>query len=327
MSISGQELIQIGAQNTPTMSDSLWVAFNKTQNNFSKLFSQASTYNTYIGQEGTSVLANAQTGTVTIKNTGVLNLFPGTGISLSGANGNVVISASGGGAGGAGVTSIGLVSTTMNVANSPIVSLGNIAIDLPVQPSIAPGEYTAPTMTVDQYGRITDISNTVSSGTVTSVSLVGGSGIEISGGPITSSGAITVTNSGVTKITAGAGITVSSEAGTVTVSMTSPGGGSSSLVAGSQGEIQFNSGGDFFATANLTFEPSGNILTVDSVDAIVDVSSSILVAYDYVSVGTFVQLTPTTEPASPSAGMVYYDSAMDKLRLYNGTSWGNITVT
>lgn len=327
MSISGQETIQIGAQNTPTMSDSLWTAFNKTQNNFTKLFSQASTYNTFTGQEGTLVTANAQTGSVTIKNTGVLNLFPGTGISLSGSNGNIVVSASGGGNGGVGVTSVGILSTTMTVSNSPIVSNGNITINLPTQTSVAPGEYLAPTITVDQYGRITNIANTTSSGTVTSVALIGGAGIEISGGPIVSSGAILVNNSGVTKINAGAGISVSAETGTVTVSLTNPGGGASSSVAGSQGEIQFNSGGDFFATANLAFNPVGNILTVDSIDAIVDVMTNNLVTYDYVSVGTFMQLTPTTAPAGPSAGMVYYDSAMNKLRLYNGTSWGNISVT
>lgn len=326
MSISGQELIQIGAQNTPTMSDSLWTAFNKTQNNFTKLFSQASTYNTFTGGDGALVTANAQSGTVTIKNTGVLNLFPGTGISLSGANGNVVISASGSGA-GAGVTSVGLVSTTMAISNSPIVSAGDIAINLPAQNNVVPGQYLAPTLTVDQYGRITDIANTVSSGTVTSVALIGGAGIEISGGPIVSSGAIIVNNSGVTKINAGAGISISSETGIVTVSLTNPGTGSSSLAAGSEGEIQFNSGGDFFATANLAFNPVGNILTVDSIDATVDIITDNLTTYDYVSVGTFMQLTPTTEPIGPSAGMVYYDSVMDKLRLYNGTSWGNISIT
>ena len=326
MSISGQELIQIGAQNTPTMSDSLWTAFNKTQNNFTKLFSQASTYTTFTGEEGTSVIAG-QNGTVTIKNTGVLNLFPGTGISLSGANGNIVISASGGGAGGAGVTSIGLVSTTMSLSNTPIVSSGNIGIDLPVQLNVAAGQYTAPTVTVDQYGRITEIANTTSSGTVTSVALTGGAGIEISGGPITSTGSITVNNTGVTKINAGAGISISSETGIVTVSMTTPGGGSSSTVAGNEGEIQFNVGGDFFATANLVFDPAVNILTVDSIDATVGIVTDNLITYDYISVGTFMELTPIAEPLAPSAGMIYYDSGMNKLRLYNGTSWGNISIT
>lgn len=325
MSISGQEQIQIGAQNSPTMSDSLWTAFNKTQNNFVRLFTQASTYNTFVGEEGTTVLANSQTGIVTVKNTGVLGLFPGTGISLSGSNGNIVISASGGGS-GAGVTSVGVISNTMTIANTPVVSSGNISIDLPAQSNVVPGEYIAPTFTVDRYGRITDISNTVSSGTVTSVSLTGGPGIEIAGGPITTNGSITVTNSGVTKINAGAGIAVSGEAGVVTVSLTNVGGTAGSA-AGNEGEIQFNSGGEFFATANLAFNTTGNVLTVDSVDAIVSVSTDNLTTYDYVSVGTFMQLTPGTAPAGPTAGTVYYDSGMNKLRLYNGTSWGNISVT
>jgi hypothetical protein len=325
MAISGQELIQIGAQNSPTMSDSLWTAFNKTQNNFVRLFTQASTYNTFNGEEGTTVTANAQTGVVSFKNTGVLGLFPGTGISLSGSNGNIVISASGGG-GGAGVSSIGIVSNTMTVANTPIVSSGNISINLPSQANVVPGEYVAPTFTVDQYGRITDISNTVSSGTVTSVALTGGSGIEIAGGPITTTGSIRVTNSGVTKINAGAGIAVSAETGTVTVSLINAG-GTEANAAGNEGEIQFNSGGQFFATANLAFNPVGNILSVDSIDAIVDVMTDNLTTYDFVSVGTFIKLNPGIEPISPTEGMVYYDSSMGKLRLYDGASWGNISVT
>lgn len=280
MSISGQEQIQIGAQNSPTMSDSLWVAFNKTQNNFARLFSQASTYNTFIGQEGTTVLSNAQTGTVTIKNTGVLNLFPGTGISLSSSNGNIVISASGG-SGTTGVTSVGIVSNTMTVANTPIVSSGNISINLPSQANVVPGEYVAPTFTVDQYGRITDISSTTSSGTVTSVSLTGGSGIEIAGGPITTNGSIRVTNSGVTKINAGAGISVSSETGVVTVSLTNPGGGSTGgVAAGNTGELQFNLAGTFSANPNISYDSSNNILSVGNVTATGDMLPSANVTYD-----------------------------------------------
>ncbi len=34
-----------------------------------------------------------------------------------------------------------------------------------------------------------------------------------------------------------------------------------------------------------------------------------------------VKLTPTTEPASPSNGWLYYDSGTDKLRLYAAGAW------
>lgn len=31
--------------------------------------------------------------------------------------------------------------------------------------------------------------------------------------------------------------------------------------------------------------------------------------------------TPTTTPASPTAGMTYFDSGTNKLRTYDGTNW------
>jgi hypothetical protein len=37
-----------------------------------------------------------------------------------------------------------------------------------------------------------------------------------------------------------------------------------------------------------------------------------------------IKLTPTSEPASPSAGMIYFDNAMNKLRYFNGSSWVNL---
>jgi hypothetical protein len=40
-----------------------------------------------------------------------------------------------------------------------------------------------------------------------------------------------------------------------------------------------------------------------------------------------VRYIPTTTPASPSAGDVFYNSATNTLRLYNGTSWFNLTMT
>jgi hypothetical protein len=62
------------------------------------------------------------------------------------------------------------------------------------------------------------VANGTIAGTVTSVGLVPGSGIQVSGGPITSNGNITVTNTGVTRLNAGAGILLSSGNGNVTIS-------------------------------------------------------------------------------------------------------------
>jgi hypothetical protein len=70
-------------------------------------------------------------------------------------------------------------------------------------------------------------------GTVTSVNLTAGTAISVSGGPITSSGSITVNNTGVTSLTAGSGISLSGSTGGVTISAT--GGGTVTSVATGNG--------------------------------------------------------------------------------------------
>lgn len=220
MSIRGQANLNIGSQNQQAGSDSLYVAFNKIQNNFTTLFSQASTYSTFVGGAGVNATSNAISGTVTIVNTGVLNINPGTGITLSGSNGNVTVSVSGNVTGAlvAGVTNVGITSNSLTVTNSPIVGAGVMRVELPTQTEFAAGTYVAATVTVDQYGRITDIDNTVSSGTVTSIGITGIEGIAVNGGPITSNGTIEITNTGVLSLTAGTGITLSGQTGDITIS-------------------------------------------------------------------------------------------------------------
>ena len=228
MAISGIQVIQVGLPNESIGSDSLYSAFSKTVVNFNTLFNTASPYSNVTNGIGTAANANASTGVLTFDNTGVLNILAGTGISLSGSNGNVTISSNGGGNGSGGtVTSVGVNSSTLSVnttSSGNIVSSGNIIVDLPSFANLA-GTYTYPTVTVDQYGRVTTIANASSVGTVSSVNLTtSGVGIQVSGGPITSSGNITVINTGVTRLSAGTGINLSGSNGNVTVSATITGG-------------------------------------------------------------------------------------------------------
>jgi hypothetical protein len=220
MPIPGQENINIGAQNEAANSDSLFTAFNKAQNNFTTLFSESSQFTNFVGTEGISTSLNSNTKTVTINNTGVTKLTAGTGIAVNTSNGNVVISVSGSGNGAlvAGVTNVGITSSTLRILNSPIVSSGTIGVDLPILGNIIPGTYSNPLLQVDSYGRITSVQNTFSTGTVTSVAVQNGPGIEVSGGPIVSNGTITVTNTGVRKLNPGPGILLTDTSGEITIS-------------------------------------------------------------------------------------------------------------
>lgn len=80
-----------------------------------------------------------------------------------------------------------------------------------------------PVITIDTYGRVTGITTASNpQGTVTSVAATAGTGITISGSPITSSGTLVITNSGVTSLTGTANqVTVSASTGGVTLSLPS----------------------------------------------------------------------------------------------------------
>ena len=225
MSISGKQTINIGLPNESTGSDPIRTAFVKTRDNFDNLFANASPFNTFNAGAGIGV-SNTSTA-VTITNTGVTNVIAGTNIVVSQANGNVTISATSGGSGGGTVTSVGLQSADTNrltvVGGPNIVSSGTFTIDLAASGAIA-GSYNNPNVTIDTYGRVTAITNGAIAGTVTSVGLTPGTGVQISGGPVTTNGSITVTNTGVVRVNAGQGIAVSSGNGNVTISTTSSGG-------------------------------------------------------------------------------------------------------
>ncbi len=254
MAISGLQVINIGLQNESAGSDSLYTAFNKTKTNFATLFGNASPYNNFTGNTGITVNANSTLGTLDILNTGVTFLNAGTGVTLSGNTGNITISAIGGG-GGSGVTSVGLNAvspTRLTVLGSPIVSSGNMTIDLAVT-GVAAGTYTYPTVTVDNYGRVTSIANASSVGTVTSVVSTPGFGIQIAtSGNSNINPSFTITNTGVTRLAAGTGISLSSSNGNVTIS-TVTGAGTVTSVGVSSTSLTV-SGSPVVAAGTITIE-------------------------------------------------------------------------
>jgi hypothetical protein len=273
MAISGQQNINIGVENQVPGSDSLYDAWHKTQNNFTTLFNTSSPYNTFAGGVGISTLSNSTTGLVTITNTGVTSITAGSGVTVSGPSGDIVISVNLDANGNvvAGVTNVAVESSTLNITGGPIVSSGIITVDLPAippSPTFAAGEYVAPTLTVDNYGRITAIDNTVSTGTVTSVAVAAvGNGLSVTGSPITSSGIIQIRNTGVTKITAGTGISLSGTTGDITITSTN-------ISDGTVKRIDFSSNALVITGSPVT--TTGNI-TIDLPDD-VDVLGNLTVA-------------------------------------------------
>jgi hypothetical protein len=294
MAIPGREIINVGVENQATGSDDLYTAFNKVENNFTTLFDSASPYTSILSGSGINIAASLS-NTVTVINTGVTTITAGTGITVSSGNGNVIISVSGTGSGAtvAGVTRVAVTSGTLNVTGSPIVSTGTIGVELPIfatTGTFAPGEYIAPTLTVDRYGRITKIASTTSVGTVSSVSMANGDGISISGGPITSTGEFLIKNTGVTRLTAGTGIALSGSTGAITIASVGAATGTVSrvdVVSGNANHITIT-GSPVTSSGTITVDLPDNVNIVGNLTANKLFSNSIFTATGNVTGGNIL---------------------------------------
>ena len=227
---------------------------------------------------GSGITESIVGGTVTLNNSGVLAITAGNGVSVSGTQANITINAIAAGT----VTSVsavgqnGIGATTTNSTTNPVITLnlgsitpsavttgglatvgslrtsnltgylyGNGASNVTASTTI-PSTAITGLATVATTGNYNDLLNkpTLNAGTVTSVATSGSvNGITLTGGPITSSGTITLggtlsgisnsqlTNNSIT-VTAGTGL---SGGGTValggTITLNASGGGTVSSVS------------------------------------------------------------------------------------------------
>ncbi len=154
---------------------------------------------------GTSILYGDGSG-------GFSNVTVGSGLSFAGGT----LSATGGGG-----------SVTAVTASAPLSSSGGTTPDISI---------TQAGVATDGYLSSTDWNtfNNKGSGTVTSVGLTAGTGISVSGSPITGSGSITVTNTApdqVVTLTAGSNVTITGTYPSFTIAATGGGGGSGTVTS------------------------------------------------------------------------------------------------
>lgn len=289
MALTGQQHINIGNVNEQTGSDSLYDAFTKVENNFNELFTNASPYKQFISDgttAGIEVIADEDTGKVVIKNTGVADIIGSDSIeAFKKTNGDVVLSVKTNSVGivQAGVTGIGLASSTLELSENPyVISSGTIDVNLQ-KVDIAAGVYDRPKINVDEYGRVVAIEQSDAEGVVTSVAIQGGTGISVAGSPITSNGTIRINNTGVTKIVAGSGIRIDSSSGTGNVTI------SATLPTTTQGTVK-----------KVTLV--SNTLVVDNTQSVVTTTGNLKIdlptSYQYA--GGVSTITPQVQSAAPT---------------------------
>jgi hypothetical protein len=325
MSIPGKQTINVGLPNEPANSDSLYTAFNKINQNFTSLFACASPYNTFTAGLGINVSANANTGIVSITNQGVTNIVAGDNIVVNQSNGNVTISATGSGNGG-GLSSVGINPLSTNrlvVTNTPLVTNGNIGIDL-ANSGVAQGTYNNPTLTVDSYGRVVSAANGNIAGTVTSVGITSGPGIQVGGGPVTTAGNITITNTGVTRINPGSGIVVSSSNGNVTISAASLGGTVTAVgIASDQlvvsGSPIVNSG-----TINVNLPANASFNNITSNSGIINGNLTVVGNISPAAIGKIGGIQPGPGANISNTGLLTIDTTGLPLSFGNFTANNNV---
>jgi hypothetical protein len=212
-------------------------------------------------------------GAITIEsgeggNAGPIDIFGGPGGGIGGSGGTITITA---GAGGDGGTGGALNLSAGNVDNLLTPLAGNLTLAAGQSGSAQSrsGVITFTTngtlrFTIDNYGTWLLASSAGTSGQVLTsqgtntppiwttnqpITVTGGTGLFVTGSPVSLGGTVTLSNTGVTSAVAGTGISVSSATGAVTIGNT----GVTQIIAGTNISITPSGG-----TGNVTINTSGS---------------------------------------------------------------------
>jgi hypothetical protein len=185
----------------------------------------------------------------------------------------------------------------------------NINIGAPNSPTNSDSLYTA-------FGKIQDnFTNVfVEATSFTSANLVAGAGLSSS----TLLGTITIVNTGVTSVaTTNTNLTTSASNGAITLGLANT---ITGLATVSTANLAVTSN-----TITQTLVVSGTA-QIGNISTAGNITAGNIAVTD-TTVTSVMKLTPiAAPPASPSQGTVYYDSFINALRVYNGTSWGNVAI-
>jgi len=165
-------------------------------------------------------------------------LTAGSNITITNADGAVTINSTGGGGGGSGtVTSVDVsgASTGLTFTGGPITTSGTITMGGTL--AVASGGTGATSAAsalsnLGAYAASNPAGYTSNVGTVTSVAATAGTGISISGSPITGSGTLTITNTApdqTVTLTAGSNVTITGTYPSFTIASSGGGGGTVGL--------------------------------------------------------------------------------------------------
>ena len=153
-----------------------------------------------------------------------LNLVAGTNITITPTANGPSIAATGGGTGT--VTSVNLTAGTgVSVSGGPITTSGSITVNNTAPDQVVSLTGAGTTTVTGTYPSFTISSADSTTGTVTSVAATAGTGITVSGSPITTSGTLTITNSAPDQtvvLSGGTGITTSGTYPSFTVTNSAP---------------------------------------------------------------------------------------------------------